>query len=320
MQLQFLINKQYMRRMDNNRVVADSRNYLEAYFMFSPDWDNIPKTAVFSYEDDCYEVLIKNNECKVPHEVIKAPEFQLSVFGGDQITTNIIQVNVIDSGLTPDVPPPPTENIYNQILDVANKADIKSDEALNIAKIVEDRANNGEFNGATFIPQIDQLGNVTWTNDKGLPNPDLVNIKGPQGERGLQGIQGPQGDQGLRGEKGEQGPQGERGEKGEQGLQGEKGEKGDPGLTPYIGDNGHWWIGDIDTGYSVTGNQEEVIKRLDELQEELKRVDEKILTEDQVISIATTEVFKHNSDENAHKELFDKMTQKWKTMDEILEN
>jgi hypothetical protein len=30
-------------------------------------------------------------------------------------------------------------------------------------------------------------------------------------------------------------------------IRGEKGEKGDDGLTPYIGENGNWWIGDIDT-------------------------------------------------------------------------
>jgi hypothetical protein len=30
-----------------------------------------------------------------------------------------------------------------------------------------------------------------------------------------------------------------------------KGDKGDPGLTPYIGENGHWWIGDTDTSVSV---------------------------------------------------------------------
>ena len=60
--------------------------------------------------------------------------------------------------------------------------------------------------------------------------------------------------------------------------------------------------------------------RLDELQKELKRVDEKILTEDQIVSIAEAEIVKHNSDENAHKELFDKLAHKWKTIHEILEN
>ena len=31
-----------------------------------------------------------------------------------------------------------------------------------------------------------------------------------------------------------------------------KGEKGDDGLTPYIGENGNWFIGDVDTGVSAS--------------------------------------------------------------------
>lgn len=36
----------------------------------------------------------------------------------------------------------------------------------------------GEFNGGTFIPSVDLDGNLSWTNEAGLPNPDPVNIKG----------------------------------------------------------------------------------------------------------------------------------------------
>jgi hypothetical protein len=34
-------------------------------------------------------------------------------------------------------------------------------------------------NGATFIPNVDSNGNLSWTNNKGLANPNTVNIKGP---------------------------------------------------------------------------------------------------------------------------------------------
>ena len=33
--------------------------------------------------------------------------------------------------------------------------------------------------GATFIPEVDADGTLRWTNDKNLPNPEPVNIKGP---------------------------------------------------------------------------------------------------------------------------------------------
>lgn len=44
--------------------------------------------------------------------------------------------------------------------------------------------------GATFTPSVDADGNLSWTNDKGLDNPETVNIKGPQGETGPQGEAG----------------------------------------------------------------------------------------------------------------------------------
>lgn len=41
--------------------------------------------------------------------------------------------------------------------------------------------------GATFTPTVDSDGNLSWTNDKGLPNPATVNIKGPKGDSGSGG-------------------------------------------------------------------------------------------------------------------------------------
>lgn len=53
---------------------------------------------------------------------------------------------------------------------------------------MQNKVNNGEFNGATFTPSVDKDGNISWTNNKGLENPTSQNIRGPQG------IQGPQGE------------------------------------------------------------------------------------------------------------------------------
>lgn len=51
---------------------------------------------------------------------------------------------------------------------------------------IKQKVNNGEFDGATFMPSVDKDGNISWTNDKNLENPATQNIRGPQG------IQGPQ--------------------------------------------------------------------------------------------------------------------------------
>ena len=44
--------------------------------------------------------------------------------------------------------------------------------------------------GATFIPSVDDYGNLSWINDSGLENPETVNIRGPKGDKGDQGDDG----------------------------------------------------------------------------------------------------------------------------------
>jgi hypothetical protein len=68
--------------------------------------------------------------------------------------------------------------------------------------------NIGGGGGATFTPSVDEEGNLSWSNDGGLPNPATVNIKGEKG------------DPGEKGEKGEQGAQGEPGTPGKDGKDG----------------------------------------------------------------------------------------------------
>jgi len=45
-------------------------------------------------------------------------------------------------------------------------------------------------NGATFTPAVDVAGDISWTNDGGLPNPPTQNIMGPQGDPGTPGTNG----------------------------------------------------------------------------------------------------------------------------------
>lgn len=117
--------------------------------------------------------------------------------------------------------------------------------------------------GATFTPHVDENGNLSWTNDQNLPNPEPVNIAGPQGPKGADGtmtfedltdeqresLRGPKGE---KGDTGPQGPQGEKGEKGADGtmtfedlteeqkssMKGDKGDKGDTGPQGPKGDKG----------------------------------------------------------------------------------
>ena len=91
--------------------------------------------------------------------------------------------------------------------------------------------------GATFTPSVSAAGVISWTNDKGLPNPDPVNIKGPKGDTGATGAtgatgpQGPAGPRGPQGAKGDTGATGPQGPAGPTGAQGAKGDTGATGLT-----------------------------------------------------------------------------------------
>ena len=51
----------------------------------------------------------------------------------------------------------------------------------------------GGENGATFIPSVSDEGVISWTNDKGLPNPKPVNIMGKPGVDGIDGKDGKDG-------------------------------------------------------------------------------------------------------------------------------
>lgn len=107
-------------------------------------------------------------------------------------------------------------------------------------------------------------GTETWYYSQSLIGPrgeqgeqGIQGERGPKGDAGMRGIQGPKGDKGDQGPEGPQGPRGvtgPQGLKGDRGPQGETGERGPAGYTPYIGENGTWWIGEVDTGISVSSD------------------------------------------------------------------
>ena len=79
---------------------------------------------------------------------------------------------------------------------------------------------------ATFTPSVSEDGTLSWTNNKGLTNPEPVNIKGPQGPAGndgytpVKGVDYFDGAKGDKGDKGDTGPQGPAGATGATGATG----------------------------------------------------------------------------------------------------
>ena len=120
MRLLFNIDHQHISVTRGQNVVSDSVRYLTAQFGFSEDWDGTAKTAIFSGKGGTYEVILTNDSCTVPHEVISG-RFGVSVFGvrnGVRITTDTAYLCVQQSGYTPgETPSEPTPSVYEQLMD-----------------------------------------------------------------------------------------------------------------------------------------------------------------------------------------------------------
>lgn len=117
MVLQFHVNNQMLSlnpAQKDVKVVADSKNYLKARFIFqTSEWTRgVVRYALFSHNGKTYKKLLgiepgcKSNECFVAPEVIKTGGFTVSVFCDDLITSTTVAISVLESGYT--------ENIVNQ--------------------------------------------------------------------------------------------------------------------------------------------------------------------------------------------------------------
>lgn len=92
--------------------------------------------------------------------------------------------------------------------------------------------------GVTFTPAMSAAGDLSWTNDGGLANPETVNLKGPKGDTGAKGEPGAKGDPGEKGADGLPGKDGAKGDKGDKGDTGPAGPVNVPVTTSLIKGNG----------------------------------------------------------------------------------
>lgn len=117
MTLQFYVNNQTLSlnpAQKNIKIVADSKNYLKARFIFqTSEWTRgVLRYALFSHGGKTYKKILgiepglKSNECYVAPEVIKEGNFTVAVFCDDLITSTTEVIPVVPSGYT--------ENIENQ--------------------------------------------------------------------------------------------------------------------------------------------------------------------------------------------------------------
>ena len=166
------------------------------------------------------------------------------------------------------------ENIeYANWVEKANQADIKLQDMQDIIDDVQAKLDNGDFNGpigptGAEGPQgpagpagpAGADGNVSFGE---LTPAQKAELKGEQGEPGIQGPEGPTGPEGKTPTIGDNGNwfigdvDTTKPSRGIQGLPGIQGEQGEQGYTPTIGTNGNWFINNVDTQKPSRGIQGE---------------------------------------------------------------
>ena len=178
-------------------------------------------TVSFVYSRNYIKYSIKRpltgDTVEVP-KLFNITQVSVGVFAGDLKSTTPAVIVCLpsilcDGGLVPD----PDPNVYNELMELINGLVIKGVpdekimEAVNLylsengfdalPEVTEDddgkvlQVDGGQWavkdlpehggsgeNGATFTPSVDADGNLSWTNDKGLTNPETVNIKGDKGD------------------------------------------------------------------------------------------------------------------------------------------
>ena len=145
MDLEYIVTNQVIERTDKGRPANLSQEYLRLCFTFSADWSGLAKFALFKTSDGTLRTALSQDKVVVPASVLTDKKFLFSVYGVDgddlRITTNLVRVNLLESGFTHQVinddseldDPTTVEEIYAEInkkaysSDMATALDGKSD-------------------------------------------------------------------------------------------------------------------------------------------------------------------------------------------------
>lgn len=257
--LTFSVNKQIITRTDVNKPVSNSVDYLKATFSFSSDWDDTMKTAIFKRGLATVKaVVLEDDTCLVPWEIIHANGFQVSIVGvgnGQRITTNPVYVDIKASGpLTGDVPAPFTPSQYEQIMSILehlqggaiNKVLAKKSNKDFDFKWVNNEGGGGGGSSVEWEQIIEEgikIATITIDDEpidvyvpEGLDGESAYEIAVDHGysgteEQWLDSLVGPQGPAGADGKDGKDGKDGQDGSQGPAGADGADGQDGADGVS-----------------------------------------------------------------------------------------
>lgn len=213
-------------QVNTNKLVAKSRDYIneneynihEVNFDFAEEYtDNLVKVALFSNAENTYKVIIANNKCDIPTEILqKKSTFVLGVYAyetqNDELilrySPSPITLFVSAGSYIPDeetensepITPSELEQYQQALQDGLSEVSGTITSMTNLIDEVQTKLDNGEFNGADgrdgedgFSPIITETQtstgyNISITDKTGTNTISLVN--GKDGEDGSDGLPG----------------------------------------------------------------------------------------------------------------------------------
>lgn len=270
--LKFCIYGQKM-ELINRQTIADQQIcFVDMCFLFSPDWEQMDKTAQFAQGEKTYNVHLGTGNvcrCLLPAE-LQTGCVSVSVFGyasdsSVRATTVPLGIGIKRSGFRGDgeTPIPPTPDLYAQLIAEIDKkiADVHD------GKDGADGKSAYQIAVDNGYPDTEQAWLASLKGDKGdTGEPGAAGEKGEPGEKGDTGAAGKDGRDGTDGAAGRDGvngasayeiavqhgysgsetawleslhgADGAKGDTGAAGAKGEKGDKGNPGETGAAGKDG----------------------------------------------------------------------------------
>ena len=267
--MKFCIYGQKM-ELINRQTIADQQIcFVDMCFLFSPDWEQLDKTAQFAQGEKTYNVHLGTDNvchCLLPAELqtgcVSVSVFGYAADGSVRATTVPIGIVIRRSGFRGDgeTPIPPTPDLYAQLIAEIDKkiADVHDGKDGADGKSAYQIAVDNGYPG-TEQAWLESLkgdkGDTGEKGDTGAAGKD--GRDGTDGAAGRDGVNGASAYEiavqhgysgsetawleslnGADGAKGDTGAAGAKGEKGDTGATGAKGEKGDTGATGAAGKDG----------------------------------------------------------------------------------
>ena len=107
MQLEFTITNQSLKRVDQNKIVNKTRNYITLSFEFkTEDWEDLDTYLILKDEQGqnyLFDLNEEDPEITVPEIILRGGWFKVTVFGFNQnirLTTDTRTISLLPSGYT----------------------------------------------------------------------------------------------------------------------------------------------------------------------------------------------------------------------------